>query len=60
MLLRRSPHAGSATFGSVYELARAGAVDDPFGYRQEFLRLVDLAAQLVTPGQPVSGERRVR
>jgi Ca-activated chloride channel family protein len=38
MLLRRSPHAGSATLASVLALAEDGAGDDP--KRREFLALV--------------------
>jgi Ca-activated chloride channel family protein len=47
MLLRGSQHAGSATMGDVYEWAFAAVGPDPYGYRQEFLRLVDAAGNLL-------------
>ncbi len=40
MVLRDSPHRGSATFDGILELAGEGAVRDPHGYRAEFLDLV--------------------
>ncbi len=46
MLLRDSPHKGSATFAMVRELAAAGRGQDPHGHRAEFLQLVDTAARL--------------
>ncbi len=46
MLLRSSPHSGTATWGSVLELATEGAARDPHGYRAEFLQLVSRAAAL--------------
>jgi len=49
MLLRESPHAGSATWGSVKELATEGKGEDRGGYRAEFINLVDRAAGLGSP-----------
>ncbi len=46
MILRDSPHKGSASFGSVLELAEEGVAGDRSGYRQEFLKLVEQASQL--------------
>ena len=46
MLLRDSEFKGSATWAQVLELARAGRGADESGYRSEFLRLAELAAQL--------------
>ncbi len=54
MILRGSPHAGDATYDFVYELAQAGVGDDPFGYRAEFLGLVESArniARLLPEGE---------
>ena len=41
MLLRGSPHRGTATLADVVALAREGRGDDPDGYRAEFVRLVE-------------------
>jgi Ca-activated chloride channel homolog len=46
MLLRGSRHAGDAKLERVRTLAAPGARDDRHGYRQEFLRLIDLAIQI--------------
>ncbi len=43
MLLRGSEHKGNTTFGSVRELAQEGIGEDPFGYRGEFVDLVNKA-----------------
>lgn len=53
MLLRDSPHKGSATFASVLELAGAGLGSDLAGYRQEFLGLVRAAQGLHDGGRTV-------
>ena len=45
MLLRQSPHKGTATYDAVREIAASSAGPDKHGYRAEFLRLVDLAKQ---------------
>ncbi len=46
MLLRDSPHKGTASFDGVKELAAEGLADDPHGLRAEFVRLVDKAKAL--------------
>ena len=46
MLLRGSPHAGRASYGSVIERARRYAGDDRDGYRTEFIRIAERAAEL--------------
>jgi Ca-activated chloride channel homolog len=46
MILRDSPHKGSASFNSVLELAEEGLGSDRAGYRQDFLKLVQQASQL--------------
>jgi Ca-activated chloride channel homolog len=46
MLLRQSPHRGSATHGGAAALARRFRGPDPDGYRAEFIRLVELADAL--------------
>jgi len=46
MLLRGSEFAGGSTFNSVLELARAGKGDDYFGYRAEFIKLVEMCQLL--------------
>jgi len=47
MILRDSEHKGGATLDAVAELASAGQGEDPFGYRKEFLTLVEKAKDLV-------------
>ena len=46
MCLRDSAHRGTADLAQVYEWAFEAAEVDPFGYRQEFLRLVTTAERL--------------
>jgi Ca-activated chloride channel family protein len=46
MLLRESPHKGSASYELVRELAMAARGRDPEGHRGEFLKLVDTARGL--------------
>ncbi len=46
MILRHSPHRGSADFASVLELARGAVGRDPDGWRAEFLSLVRKAQDL--------------
>src|SRR5207253_8275771 len=53
MILRDSPHKGSASLGAVLELAEASKGPDASGYRKEFLDLVRKAQQL-NPGEPES------
>jgi Ca-activated chloride channel family protein len=43
MLLRESPHRGTATWESIRELAMEGRGEDRTGYRGEFLTLIDKA-----------------
>ena len=43
MLLRDSPHKGTATFADVLQLARVAQGEDLDGLREEFLRLADSA-----------------
>ena len=46
MLLRGSPYAGSLAWPKVIELARDARGDDRDGYRADFIRLAELAAEL--------------
>ena len=46
MLLRNSPHKGTATFDAVLELAGEGLSFDPEGYRAKFIELVRVAQKL--------------
>jgi Ca-activated chloride channel family protein len=55
MLLRESPHRGSASPALVQALAREGLGADPGGYRREFLQLV--ARNLTPPGTPAPASR---
>jgi Ca-activated chloride channel family protein len=52
-LLRGGQHTGNWNWTAVRKLAQGARGDDPFGYRSEFLRLVDLAASLGTSGPQV-------
>jgi Ca-activated chloride channel family protein len=45
-LLRGGKYTGAFGYDDVLELARAARESDPFGYRGEFLQLVNLAASL--------------
>jgi len=47
MLLRDSPHKGSATFDGVIELAQEGLGPDPSGYRKEFVEMARAARGIV-------------
>lgn len=47
MLLRDSPHKGSATFDQVINWAENGLGDDVSGYRAEFIQLVRRSAELI-------------
>ena len=53
MLLRESKYKGNASFNSVRQLAQEGLGQDPFGYRTEFVKLVQKAKKLKKQG---SGE----
>ena len=46
MLLRNSEFKGEATWDSTRDIARRYRGDDPDGYRAEFIRMIDLAAEL--------------
>jgi len=46
MILRQSPHRGTATLSGVLELARESGTIDAQGYRSEFLQLVETAQRL--------------
>jgi Ca-activated chloride channel family protein len=46
LLLRDSPHKGTARFSSVLQLAREGRGEDDKGHRAEFLRLAESAEVL--------------
>lgn len=48
MLLRDSPHKGSATFAQVIEWAERGLADDEGGYRADFIQLVRQSRQLLS------------
>lgn len=51
MLLRDSPHHGTASFPAVEELAQEGCGTDQGGYRAEFLQLVRVAKELKQKGE---------
>jgi len=55
-LLRGGQYTGDWDWHAVRELAAGARGEDRFGYRGEFLRLVDLAASLATPGPATAGE----
>lgn len=46
MLLRNSPYKGDATFEDVRNLVKKGLSFDPYGYRKDFLSVVDAAERL--------------
>ena len=46
MILRDSKYKGSANFDMAYELATEGLNYDPYGYRSEFLELIQVAKKL--------------
>ena len=46
MILRDSKHKGTYTLGAVLEQAQSSLGADPFGYRREFLQLVEAAKKL--------------
>ncbi len=51
-LLRQSPYTGTFRYADVHALAQDAAAGDASGYRQEFLKLVDMADTL-TPSSPL-------
>jgi Ca-activated chloride channel family protein len=46
MLLRDSRYQGNTSYSNVYEIAKSARGEDRFGYREEFLQLVDTARRL--------------
>ncbi len=46
MLLRQSQYAGDATFDSVLSMAKKTRGEDPFGYRAEMIRLIEMAGMM--------------
>jgi Ca-activated chloride channel homolog len=46
MLLRDSEHKGTATYASALTLAKQAKGEDEFGYRTEFIKLVEIASLL--------------
>ncbi len=54
-LLRGGRYTGDWDWLTVRELATTARGEDPFGYRGEFLRLVDLASSLGTPRPEPAG-----
>jgi Ca-activated chloride channel homolog len=54
MLLRNSPHKGTATFADVASLVRGARGSDIDGYREELLRMVDTSNALVANKQIAS------
>ncbi len=57
MLLRDSPHRGTATWDSVAELASKAKGADKGGYRTEFITLIEDARRLV-PVTPITQEEQ--
>ena len=51
MVLRDSPHKGTASFDSAWELAKQGQGRDAEGYRDEFVKLVEIA-KAIQNGRP--------
>ena len=51
MILRNSSYQGEPSFDAVLEMAR-GAGPDEFGYRAEFLQIVEAAKQIAVANQP--------
>ncbi len=47
MILRESPYRGEATLEMAYDLAEAGVQFDPFGYRADFLELINDTANVM-------------
>jgi Ca-activated chloride channel homolog len=55
MLLRGSQHKGDLTFQAVLKMARGAKGEDPFGYRAEFIQMVEKADLLQPAGTLSSG-----
>jgi Ca-activated chloride channel family protein len=46
MLLRNSEHKGNSAYDQVISMATASKGADKYGYRQEFIKLVEIASLL--------------
>jgi len=46
MLLRDSEYKGDITYSSISSFAKSAKGEDEFGYRGEFIQLVELAGKL--------------
>jgi Ca-activated chloride channel family protein len=57
LLLRQSPHRGTATYAEVLQLARAYRGEDLDGSREELIRLVESSRALGGEAPPVIAER---
>jgi Ca-activated chloride channel homolog len=57
LLLRKSDYLANATYGQVIDLARGALGKDEFGYRAEFVRMVE-TAELLRPGFTSSNDFR--
>jgi Ca-activated chloride channel family protein len=60
MLLRKSPHKGTATFADVIALARASHGDDLDGYRDEFVRMAETSRALSAEAPPAIAVNTVK
>lgn len=49
MILRESPYRGNANVDQLIELAQMGKGEDELGYRSEFIQLLRLTKQVVSP-----------
>jgi len=56
MILRDSPHKGTASMDAVIETAQASKGDDPEGRRAEFVQLAKLARDLLAARGAAAGE----
>jgi Ca-activated chloride channel family protein len=56
MLLRDSPHKGSATFDTVLRLANQGKGRDPHGYRAELIDLIKKARRVIQEANARAGQ----
>ena len=52
-LARESKFRGASTYGNVLEMARGAKGEDRFGYRAEFIKLVEKAELIAPPPAPV-------
>lgn len=55
MLLRQSEHKGNATYSQVLQAAQNAKGEDSFGYRAEFIKLVEQAQVLDSRPEPGQG-----